>query len=480
MIFVRRIAMTIAAGRRASRRWPGPRGRRCPRSREPKGRGRPPRAAGAGPSSSSPTWPTRGPAASGPPSRPKGPRIVVFGVAGLITLERPLDIQHPFLTLAGQTAPGDGVCIRGESVHINTHDVIIRYLRFRRGNLNVRDDALGGYPVSDIIVDHVSASWGLDENLSLYRWIKEEGGKQLKMPLERVTIQWSITSEALNRFNHAFGGHLGGQSLLVPSQPVRLQHRPQPEHRHERPLRLPQQRDLQLGPPDGRRRRRQLEGQPREQLLQARPGHRGGPPPPDRQDAGPLARATTIRGAGSGTSRGITSTASRRSPRTTGTAGSTTTRPRRPRTRSFPRPPNPRSARESHSRARRSRPRPPRRLRARPRPRRGLAPPPRPGRPPGHRDGPPGPADIQERDHRRPGRRRRLAPLSRRPIPGRFRPRRTPRRLGAVPRTEPRRSLRRLEGLRLATATPRSKNISTGPIRPPSSTTPSPRTTGVP
>jgi pectate lyase len=140
----------------------------------------------------------------------KGPRIVVFGVAGLITLERPLDIQNPYITLAGQTAPGDGVCIRGESVHINTHDVIVRYLRFRRGSFKVRDDALGGYPVSDIIVDHVSASWGLDENLSLYRWIKDEGGKQLKMPLERVTIQWSITSEALNRFNHAFGGTWGG------------------------------------------------------------------------------------------------------------------------------------------------------------------------------------------------------------------------------------------------------------------------------
>lgn len=139
-----------------------------------------------------------------------GPRIVVFGVAGQIHLKTPLDISHPFITIAGQTAPGDGVCVRGQSVHINTHDVVIRYMRFRRGEFTVRDDALGGYPVADIIVDHVSASWGLDENLSLYRWIKEVGGKQHKMPLERVTIQWSITSEALNRFNHAFGGTWGG------------------------------------------------------------------------------------------------------------------------------------------------------------------------------------------------------------------------------------------------------------------------------
>src|SRR6516162_7000146 len=125
----------------------------------------------------------------------KGPRTVVFETAGLITLQTPLEIDNPFLTIAGQTAPGDGVCIRGQSVHINTHDVIIRYMRFRRGNLKVRDDALGGLPVANIIVDHVSASWGLDENLSLYRWIKGEGPTMKKMPLERVTIQWSISSE---------------------------------------------------------------------------------------------------------------------------------------------------------------------------------------------------------------------------------------------------------------------------------------------
>jgi hypothetical protein len=145
----------------------------------------------------------------------EGPRTVVFGVAGLITLETPVVIDHPYLTLAGQTAPGDGVCIRGQSVHINTHDVVIRYLRFRRGELKVRDDALGGYPTADVIVDHVSASWGLDENLSLYRWIKPLGGDRLqKMPLERVTIQWSISSEALDRFHHAFGGTWGGPTAL--------------------------------------------------------------------------------------------------------------------------------------------------------------------------------------------------------------------------------------------------------------------------
>jgi pectate lyase len=143
-----------------------------------------------------------------------GPRIVVFGVAGLITLETPLEINQPFLTIAGQTAPGDGVCVRGQSVHINTHDVIIRYMRFRRGNLKVRDDALGGNPVGNVIIDHVSASWGLDENLSLYRYMlpSKDGGPDKKLPTENLTIQWSISSEALDRYHHAFGGTWGGQN----------------------------------------------------------------------------------------------------------------------------------------------------------------------------------------------------------------------------------------------------------------------------
>jgi pectate lyase len=92
----------------------------------------------------------------------EGPRTVVFRVAGLITLETPVKIAHPFITIAGQTAPGDGICVRGHTTEINTHEVIIRHLRFRRGNLRSRDDALGGYPVRNIILDHCSFSLGLD------------------------------------------------------------------------------------------------------------------------------------------------------------------------------------------------------------------------------------------------------------------------------------------------------------------------------
>jgi pectate lyase len=142
----------------------------------------------------------------------KGPRTVVFRVAGIITLETPLSITEPFITIAGQTAPGDGICIRNQTFEINTHDVVIRYVRFRRGNLKVRDDALGGHPVKNIIIDHVSASWGLDENLSLYRhMLKTPDGKWKKLPVENLTIQWTISSEALDRYNHAFGGTWGGK-----------------------------------------------------------------------------------------------------------------------------------------------------------------------------------------------------------------------------------------------------------------------------
>ncbi len=100
-----------------------------------------------------------------------GARTIVFNVAGIIRLKTPLIIRAPYITIAGQTAPGDGVCVAGESVWINTHDVIIRFMRFRRGETNVgrRDDAIGGNPIGNIMIDHVSASWGLDENMSMYR-----------------------------------------------------------------------------------------------------------------------------------------------------------------------------------------------------------------------------------------------------------------------------------------------------------------------
>jgi hypothetical protein len=145
-----------------------------------------------------------------------GPRIVVFNVAGIIHLKMPLFVKAPYLTIAGQTAPGDGVCVAGESTLVDTHDVVIRYMRFRRGNDSVfdRDDALGGNPIGNIIVDHCSCSWGGDENLSMYRHITSVavGGTDQKLPTLNITLQWNISSEALNTYNHAFGGTWGGRN----------------------------------------------------------------------------------------------------------------------------------------------------------------------------------------------------------------------------------------------------------------------------
>ncbi len=145
-----------------------------------------------------------------------GARTVVFNVAGIIRLKSPLIIRAPYITIAGQTAPGDGVCVAGESVWINTHDVVIRYMRFRRGETNVgrRDDSIGGNPIGNIIIDHVSASWGLDENMSMYRHMYNDstGAIEQKLPTVNITIQNSIFSEALDTWNHAFGSTLGGEN----------------------------------------------------------------------------------------------------------------------------------------------------------------------------------------------------------------------------------------------------------------------------
>lgn len=145
-----------------------------------------------------------------------GPRIIVFNVSGIIRLKTPLIIRAPYVTIAGQSAPGDGVCVAGESVWINTHDVLIRHMRFRRGETYVgrRDDAIGGNPVGNIMIDHVSASWGLDENMSMYRHMYNDstGKAEEKRGTVNITIQNSIFSEALDTWNHAFGSTLGGEN----------------------------------------------------------------------------------------------------------------------------------------------------------------------------------------------------------------------------------------------------------------------------
>jgi pectate lyase len=127
-------------------------------------------------------------------SKPR--RTVVFAVSGTITLEKRLNIERPHITIAGQTAPGDGICIRGKDVIIGADDCIVRFLRFRPGDIKREEhDALTVWGAHDVIVDHCSMSWSTD---SLNDVVKESGN---------VTVQWCILSEPLRQSAHAKGAH---------------------------------------------------------------------------------------------------------------------------------------------------------------------------------------------------------------------------------------------------------------------------------
>lgn len=149
-----------------------------------------------------------------------GPRIVVFRVSGIIELKQAIKIEEPRCTIAGQTAPGDGICLKNYQLVVAADDVVVRHLRVRLGDaIEKEQDALSVYMCKRVVLDHCSASWSVDETLS----VTGEGCGD-------VTVQWCVISESLDESKHHKGQH-GYGSLIRTDGPVTFHHNLYAHHR---------------------------------------------------------------------------------------------------------------------------------------------------------------------------------------------------------------------------------------------------------
>lgn len=152
----------------------------------------------------------------------KGPRIIVFEVGGVIDLGRTtMDIKEPFLTIAGQTAPSPGITIIRGGIDVRTHDVIVRHMRVRTGvdgqakRSGWEADAFSTVAAYNVIVDHNTFSWAIDENMSASgpRFTGKTPDEWRKGTSRRITFSYNLASEGLADASHPKGEHSKGSIL---------------------------------------------------------------------------------------------------------------------------------------------------------------------------------------------------------------------------------------------------------------------------